>query len=84
MPELILILAGGLITLITQRLKPYTKVNPLLIAATLSLLGGLLYAGLEVTGHWQKIKEFMMIAYPMSVLIYQFIKQAMENDLPTE
>lgn len=77
MDELVLLIVGATITGFTQIIKRYTNVNPLVIAAAISLLAGLVFAGLSTLGYWESIKSFMLLAWPVSVTLYQLFKQAL-------
>lgn len=77
--ELILLVSGSGIAAITQYLKRYTEVNPLLVAAFLSIGAGTLFATLSQSGYWDSVSSFATLAFSGSVTVYQILKQALSR-----
>lgn len=78
MNELVSVLVGGLVTVVTQLAKRY-KVNSLFVVATLSVVAGLGYALLQDSIYFDTmIKNFSEVSshgMAYSVLFYNVAKQ---------
>lgn len=74
--ELLVILAGGSIALITEGIKRFTSidVNSLVIVAVISLLGGGAYAYLVSKGLWESVREQSTLIFGSAVTIYNVVK----------
>lgn len=77
--ELIVLISGGLVAGITQLIKPYFVVSPLIVAAVLSIAGGLLFGALNQAGHWDAVSNFATVSFTGAVAVYQVLKQALNR-----
>lgn len=76
---LLSILAGGIITAVTQMLKKWSPIqfHPMLIVAALSLVGGVGYAFAQAQGIWATIAQHSTVAFVAAVAIYEVLKNVL-------
>jgi len=76
-PELLMMLAGALSSLLTQISKRwFNGTNPMVIVAVLSLLGGVAYVAMKQSGvDIEGVIESVGIVFATAVTIYNVLKQ---------
>jgi|TARA_Y100000310_G_scaffold109308_1_gene107739 CHASE2 domain-containing sensor protein len=74
---LLSIVAGGVVTGLTQVLKRYIPVHPLAVAAGISVIGGVGYAYLVSQGLWETVAQYSSVAFTGAVTTYEVFKSVL-------